>query len=63
MENKTKILFALTFAALAVVACAFIVFNDDGAVAADNIIDVSTEIDLSDAVKDPNNSKKTIINN
>ncbi len=57
MENKTKRLFALTFAALAVVACAFIVFNDDSAVAADNIIDVSTESDLSNAVKD---SKKTI---
>ena len=60
MQNKTKMLFALTFAALAVVACAFIVFNDDSAVAADNIIDVSTESDLSDAVKNPNNSKKTI---
>ena len=60
MEKKMKMLFALTLAALAVVACAFIVFNDDGAVAADNIIDVSTESDLSDAVKDSNNSKKTI---
>ena len=60
MEKKMKMLFALTLAALAVVACAFIVFNDDGAVASDNIIDVSTEGDLSDAVKDPNNTKKTI---
>lgn len=60
MEKKMKMLFALTLAALAVVACAFIVFNDDSAVAADNIIDVSTESDLSDAVKDPNNVKKTI---
>ena len=60
MEKKMKMLFALTLAALAVVACAFIVFNDDGAVAADNIIDVSTEKDLSDAVMDLNNAKKTI---
>lgn len=41
MEKKMKMLFALTLAALAVVACALIMFDDEDSVAAD-VTHVST---------------------
>ena len=49
MEKKTKMLFALTLAALAVVACALIMFDDEDSVAAD-VTHVSTIDQFSKAI-------------
>ena len=53
MEKKTKMLFALTLAALAVVACALIMFDDEDSVAAD-VTHVSTIDQFSEAINQEN---------
>ena len=53
MEKKMKMLFALTLAALAVVACALIMFDDEDSVAAD-VTHVSTIDQFSEAIDHEN---------
>ena len=53
MEKKTKMLFALTLAALAVVACALIMFDDEDSVAADKT-SVSTINEFLEAINQEN---------
>ena len=53
MEKKTKMLFALTLAALAVVTCALIMFDDEDSVAAD-VTHVSTAGEFLSAIAQDN---------
>ena len=65
MEKENKVLFALMLAVFAIVACAFIMFDDEGPMA-DGVtadVDISTLDELKSKMNDPNIKTIKIVGN
>ena len=65
MEKENKVLFALMLAVFAIVACAFIMFDDEGPMA-DGVtadVDISTLDELKSKMNDPKIKTIKIVGN